>query len=406
MSASTSRVRSLTSPLVRCYLIQHILRHWGQALSPSELVVVLAIFDRTILWGKWSERITLRHFVRGVPKGDGDKGDSLGIGLSEWAVVQILQRLVKAGAVFRTADGEKIYYEINFEWEPMSLKLPKKKHPTALGRAPNRIGSKAPNRVGIKKENRVKNEKHKKPAKQDSSPRAIIEQRHNEEVIRQRKRLSGRKLTIADIEKIWVVAWAATYPNAPRPSWRNNRERLSLSQYKTRWQAAKNPMSFGEYLDWCVRNWSPIMEHYFGWMEAAPKLPMPFVLVRFSHVFEDIFSNRKEHEAFWRLPSREHMIEVKVRRGMARENAAKEVDEHLEITNRLRELTTKQAQLQSAEENFSQQRRELERQLARERLKNATHNESAPKVTNLRDVDKIDRSQFKTEKFGPYEARG
>src|SRR6476659_7106694 len=109
---------------------QRIWRVWKPGLSAEELVVVLMIADRTIMWGKVWEVITLEQFTNGVYNRDCTERYSPGTGFSRKGVIRILQRLLRTGAILRM-DGETptspVCYAINTKWVPkMKLKLPKR----------------------------------------------------------------------------------------------------------------------------------------------------------------------------------------------------------------------------------------------------------------------------------------
>jgi hypothetical protein len=53
---------------------QDVMRRYARFLSPSQLVVLLFIMDRTVGWGKRWEIITQHHFLVGITSDEKDHG--------------------------------------------------------------------------------------------------------------------------------------------------------------------------------------------------------------------------------------------------------------------------------------------------------------------------------------------
>lgn len=96
----------------RVLLSQHIDRHWMRHLSPAEYKVVRLIYDRTFAWGKWTEEISIREFVRGR------LNHTNGTGLSESTVHRALQTLKSRGIIVgENRPGARSKYGLSPYWK-------------------------------------------------------------------------------------------------------------------------------------------------------------------------------------------------------------------------------------------------------------------------------------------------
>lgn len=92
-------------------------RHWKCHMSASEYVVLDALFDRTIGWGKLWEYVSLRHFVHGVQNDERSHTD--GSSLGKRTVERSLQSLQHKRVIFRRGfKGETLRCAINLLWVP------------------------------------------------------------------------------------------------------------------------------------------------------------------------------------------------------------------------------------------------------------------------------------------------
>ena len=120
---------------------QYITRYWMKYLSPSELMVLLFILDRTIGWQKYSEVITRRHMLKGIASGG--TIFHLGTSLSASTLDTTLNRLFEKGLIERRpimrGTTRYIEFSINLDWEPdelpRRLQAPRRKTSRRLSRA-------------------------------------------------------------------------------------------------------------------------------------------------------------------------------------------------------------------------------------------------------------------------------
>lgn len=100
------------SPSDKFWLLRIIFTNWLDKLTPSEYMVLMFIWQRTILWGKLSEFIKYRHFLNGIP------GEISRLPLKERRLQQILKSLEKKGAIKRQSRMYGSWYSIDFDWNP------------------------------------------------------------------------------------------------------------------------------------------------------------------------------------------------------------------------------------------------------------------------------------------------
>lgn len=98
------------SPVDKLDLRQQITRNWIGLVSPSEYMVIDYIFDRTVMWGRISQRITLREFKNGNKL-------NRGLSLSERTISSSIKSLLVKGLI--TSVGSKRVgnsYALAIDW--------------------------------------------------------------------------------------------------------------------------------------------------------------------------------------------------------------------------------------------------------------------------------------------------
>lgn len=96
------------------------------------------------------------------------------------------------------------------------------------------------------------------------------------------------------------------------------------------------------FVDFVVRNWSPLMAGCFGWMKRRPPPEMPSVVFlcteKFAHDFTDAFAGRKRFETINLLPVEKRELERMVAAGMNREDAIAAIGERRGMSRAHEEL--------------------------------------------------------------------
>lgn len=99
------------TPSSKFWALKKIHQDWLERLTPSEYMVLMFIWNRTIFWGKQSEFIYFRHFTEGIP----DVIKALPFKKSRLS--QIIKSLQDRGIIYRSRQMFGSYYSINFDWE-------------------------------------------------------------------------------------------------------------------------------------------------------------------------------------------------------------------------------------------------------------------------------------------------
>lgn len=96
--------------LLRLELQQLITRTYLPNLTPTEFVVLSYIFDRTIMWGRVSQRISIREFEIG-------NRTNGGVPLARRSIVSALGSLKAKGVIVAVGNRRSGHsYSIDFGW--------------------------------------------------------------------------------------------------------------------------------------------------------------------------------------------------------------------------------------------------------------------------------------------------
>lgn len=102
--------RSAIPTLLRVELQQLITRKFLPSLTPAEFVVLSYIFDRTIMWGRVSQRISISEFENG-------NRTNGGIPLARRSIVSALGSLKAKGVIVAVGNRRSGHsYGIDFAW--------------------------------------------------------------------------------------------------------------------------------------------------------------------------------------------------------------------------------------------------------------------------------------------------
>ena len=385
-----------SSPVVYRDLHRITTRTWMGHLTPSQMLIVAFVFDRTIGWGKDRERITLDHFMNGVSSHKDELVYAHGCGLCETTVKRTIRQLVGLGVITR----ENGWYGINFEWSPDMKKLAQPKaskaeqidpENTPEGGVKNtpRGGKNAPTR-GVKMRP-LREDKERGDKEEETEPTSVVsgtspfrkriqggsidenhklamermDSRREEAMgkIRERQRNTHR-LSVRDLDTLWTQ-WVTDYPQVVYPQ----KDFTILRSYAGRWMKARPGMVFSDYLQWIMQNWTRIRFAEFLWMTspAAPQTPDPKFIVTHARIFEGSYADRARIEEEANLPERERMIRAEVAKGRPRHVVEGEVDEILDQKRMVAELREEREAL--AKERRKRQNRDAIRDETTERVR-------------------------------------
>jgi predicted DNA-binding transcriptional regulator len=120
------------SPTDKLSIANLITREWLSHLANGEFIVAMAIYDRTIAWGKPWETIRIEELRSGTPN------HRCGLNMSKRMVQRHLASLERRGFILRECRKYAWNYSLNIakdlkEENPMELKLPKDLNNDDLG---------------------------------------------------------------------------------------------------------------------------------------------------------------------------------------------------------------------------------------------------------------------------------
>ncbi|AGH97822.1 hypothetical protein [Micavibrio aeruginosavorus] len=99
------------SPSDKFWSLRMIHNTWIKKLTPSEYMVLMFIWNRTIFWGKAREFIKYRHFTDGIPS------TISGLPLKERRLKEILDNMQKKKCITRNRTPYGSWYAIDFNFE-------------------------------------------------------------------------------------------------------------------------------------------------------------------------------------------------------------------------------------------------------------------------------------------------
>jgi hypothetical protein len=327
---------SLQSKLM---IYQKLNREWAEHLDPYEFRVLSAIVDRTVGWGRTEAQFSAGRLLRG------DKVNGP-LNLSRPKLYRVLSSLEGRGMIRRRADAfnpDKTHYSVRLDWSPkMALNLPKRLKKDATGCKSERV-SLTETRVSLT-ETRVSltetqytgnpytgNQRTGNAASSDREPpnpvstiRATIERTvaSHAEAKATRLKVRSQRATSGGVEAAWRDALRETFPDVVEPVW-TGREKGQAKRLASGW-ANFRQISFIDFTDWAVRNWTQIMRKQFKWMTKNPPPAVPAFnfYVAMIDQFAECWGEGKLEE--WASAEERTEIERMMARGMTFEQATAE----------------------------------------------------------------------------------
>lgn len=392
-----SRFRNYTMAM------QWLVRDRSASLTSNQLLVALFIADRTIGWGKRSETITYRHFLEGIQDRESGVWYAGPLPMTRNTLISAIAHLSDTGIIHVAKSKTLTSYSLNHCWsdedpnadtqKTMGLAKPKRLQtlqtpeithlPTPSPEngecgggamvAPDRGNDCTGPRQSLPlKKSKGKNGKEKKvfpsgkraerdPAEDETGCPSLddtLSAVSERSATSRRKRLA--KWNRSTVLAIWND-FEKRYHAGVTHFTTTNVNQLSLLQYGKKWIAANNSSEgWMTYLEWCIANWSLIRDEELAWMSGAPTQPsMPF-FVKYSDRFEKAHEEKAVFESLSKMPLREREIERRVRRGVDRTVAEKEVDERNGLAKERERLEAAASRIKSSEIDAYGRQREAE----------------------------------------------
>jgi len=309
-----------------CY--QRVWRVWGVSLTIHEQLVALVLIDRTIGWGRREAYFTNRTLL---------EGDTVypGLPMGRTKLFEALASLEQRGAIRRRKDPrvpDRIHYTVNMDWTPdVALKLPKRlRDPVRVADRPVRNTD-----YSVREADPIRNCNPLTVSTSSNQPGAsapvslnpadIVREKENVSRAANRTPLSrkatGPQAAVDAVDAAWRLALTDTFPGTAYRTW-GVREKAQVKLVLKNW---RGDITFLEFIDWAVRNWTAIMRKQFKWMtrETPPAVPVLSFFIAFLTQFADCRAEGKLEE--WLSDLDRTQLERMTGRGMTYEEATAEL---------------------------------------------------------------------------------
>lgn len=395
MVAEVRFIHNQDKPTISFY--QHAIREWAGegGLDAQEMVIMWALIDRTIGWGKWSVELSLNKVYH---------GDSLYKGLKQTMGIASFKRKIKSlrerGVIRTWRTEEKSGVEVNTGWRPeMALRVPKrKKNETKVDHWGSEGGiTMIPegdhSDTGVVSQRSTIESNQEKEVRRTKStdadaPRCDepaggpdeVQKKINEAIQKNsaaREKKKSKAVRNNDYEAIWrnsmvEVGMGLQAPTFTQKQWAIIKRVAALY--------SKTNLSFTSLLEWSVLNWPAIMTRQFGWVKnpAAPMTPSVDFFIRHHRQFNDCLAEGKLRN--WLLKGEADQIRKLMAKGKTREQALVDIAKKRASRGLRDEMQKREKDVRDKE---VMTRRRLEEAKARERLSRPMHPQS-PAAQKLR----------------------
>lgn len=340
-------------------LLKILINEIGNKLSPIELVILIKIFDRTILWGKKEEIITLNHFIEGISTKEGFIVCG-GLETSKPTILKAIKSLrCKGYLILKKNHDNLISYEINFkdkEKENSMYEKDKKINILKDGRSeilnppsknsllpstkffttPSKesllplVKNFYPNNININKLNKMKlnktfSEENKFLRNENLKPEEKIQEIKNKEKTRF---ISKKQFTAKDLEKFWAIEIKKIFPEYNQVPFTVRDLAIAKKLLKNLLTVFSENSLILKFMAWAIINWKLITEYHLAFLdEKKNKYPSMPLLLRFLGIFVNQY-NDKENESKLRELDRKEKIKTElIRKGYKKEEIESVIDE-------------------------------------------------------------------------------
>lgn len=358
---------------VKLEAYQRVIREWSAHLTVNEFVVLIAVTDRTIGWGKREA-----HFrVSALSSGDTVYAQ---LPIKRTAIFDALASLEAKGVIHRRRDRSRpdhVYFRVNLNWKPGTASLLEHPERTESGSATRtkpsaiRTGQSATRTLYTVSDTVIENGsqeravparsateekfcpgKEERPQPQTPSPRPrkpladqvtlIREKAANAQAIERAQQADAKAgrtspspaTKVVIIEGAWRDAILEAFPHDTIPVWGSREKALAKRA------AAKflhhNQITFPAFVAWAATNWTAIMRKQFKWMKKSPPPAVPSwgFLVNFLDSFAECWGEHKLED--WLSDTDRTEIEKAMARGATWEQAVAQQAE-VKVTTALRQ---------------------------------------------------------------------
>lgn len=363
-------------------LFKTVLHELGDGLKPTELVVLIKIFDRTILWGKHSELITVEQLVNGIYKNG--SVISSGLDCSKSLVYRILRKLEKLNLIISDKNAANFTnFSINFNKErktKMYNKQEKQTKPTIdvlsnrkkiadtssqieqtlysictdplvkLNRPSSQIEQRI-NNININIEN--KNIKNKIANEKnfirnlEKNPVEKIKEIKQKEISKFKNQ--EKPLTAKDLEIFWVLETKKIFPEyLSKP---HGVRDLAISKKLLQNLSKLFPENNIKlkFLTWVIMNWEITSEKQLNFLNEKSIYPSIPLLLRFLDIFINAYTNKNAQKLNRDLTRQEKIKNELIRKGYTAQDINDITEEIDELDKKLREKKALEKEIQELE---------------------------------------------------------
>jgi len=372
-------------------LLKILLRDIGNKMTPIELSLIVKIFDRTILWGKAEEIITINQFIEGFTIDDLNVCG--GLEASRPTIIKALKNLEHNNHIIcKKQKNNAVSYQINYanklkennvyeKNKPIDI-LKKSKtsitedntlvknfnYPSKDSLLPLVKNFNYPskeflpkiyinkNKVNKKKLNKTFSEENKFLRNENLKPEEKIQEIKNKEKTRF---ISEKQLTAKDLEKFWAIEIKKIFPEYTQIPFTVRDLAITKKLLKNLLVVFQENSLILKFMTWAIINWKLITEYHLTFLdEKKNKYPSIPLLLRFLEIFVNQY-NDKENESKLRELDRKEKIKTElIRKGYKKD----------EIESVIEEIETK--------ENSIKEKRKLEKQISELKKEKITTNQA------------------------------
>lgn len=285
-----------TADLSEGRMLRFLLRKVRPHVTPTELVVLMFIFDRTYTYGKVSEVISVEHFLNGVEW----NGEVLAAptGLKRSQLFDVLKRLCDNVIILRKTDkrSNRTLYMINPIWSP-DFVLPSRNvtkrnitdqqvRKTGQGSPDKRTSLSGPPSAIEQEDSNMGN------ITGAAVPQSVTDLLSNtiakHGAARDRQKAKGNATAY---EKLWEDSYRAAYPEEQYFAWRVS----DKAAFKRALQRGGVPATtVALFIDFVVSEFPSVVSSRFGWMRNPPSFPTPRFVIAHIETFYLAFKDKDD----------------------------------------------------------------------------------------------------------------
>lgn len=303
-------------------------REWGGHLTGNELAITELLIDRTVGWGRREAYFTIRALI------DGDNVYS-GLRISRRTAFRVLNSLEDKGIIRRRKDPnvpDRVHFTVNLEWKPDEVNVQERLQARCQG-----VTTRCHSDITQCQDGTLCTGTQLQVSTTGSLPGAAapVSLAAARRVREDRAINAGTDLARLDddaqspqtavdaVDAAWRLALIETFPGTAYRTW-GVREKGQIKIILKNW---RGDCTLPEFVEWAVRNWTPLIAKHFKWMKD-PKPPLAPALA-FLVAFIDRFADARAEGVLtqWQKADERTHIERLMARGQTWQQATTQIAE-------------------------------------------------------------------------------